>query len=181
MVCERCIAAVRESLEELGIGIDSIHLGEVFIRQDIPVEMNLIAEKLQQMGFSLVTNKKQFLFEETIALVAEVYSGEFDFPQNFRFSAFAEERLETRYDLISSVFSKNATITLEKYIIEYRINKIKEFLVYSNYMLDDIAFKLDYSSKAHLSGQFKLITGMTTSHFKNIKSQKDTLLSGNKS
>jgi AraC family transcriptional regulator len=177
MVCQRCIASVKESFEELGISVYSIHLGEVLMHRNTSVEMNQIAEKLQQLGFSLVTDKKQLLIEEIKALVAEVYSGEFDFPQNFRFSVFVSEILNTPYSLISAVFSGQTTVTLEKYVMGYRIEKIKEFLIYTDNTLDDIAFMLGFSSKAHLASQFKLFTGQTTSHFKNSKSQKATLIS----
>lgn len=172
MVCDRCISAVSDSLSLLGIEIVDIHLGEVTIVSDEEISDDLIGEKLLSLGFHLLEDKKLKLAMEVKKLVEEVYSGSFDFPYQFRFSHLVAERCTASYDMISSIFSEVEQITIEKYIIQYRIEKIKEFLVYSDDTLASISFKLGFTSVAHLSRQFKLNTGLNPSHFRQIRLDK---------
>jgi AraC family transcriptional regulator len=127
------------------------------------------------LGFTLLEDKKEKLVKETKGLMAEVYSGSFDFPTRFRFSELAARRLQKDYDTISATFSAVENTTLEKYIIDFRIEKVKEFLVYTPQTLGDISFRLGFSSVAHLSRQFKEITGINPSYFKSIRVQKEHL------
>ena len=166
MVCERCIYKVKETLEGLGIEVAELALGEVTLASRSEIKEAVIEEALKPLGFSLVHDKRLTLVKDTKALVAEVYSGNFDFPKGFRFASFAAERLKTNYDAISTAFSATELTTLEKYIIDFRINIIKELLVYTNKTLADIAFDLGFSSVAHLSKQFKSYTGLNPSYFK---------------
>jgi AraC family transcriptional regulator len=172
MVCERCIHKVKETLEGLGIEVAELALGEVTLVSGSQIKEAVIEDALKPLGFSLVHDKRLTLVKDTKALVAEVYSGNFDFPKGFRFASFAAERLKTNYDAISTAFSATELTTLEKYIIDFRINIIKELLVYTNKTLADIAFDLGFSSVAHLSKQFKSYTGLNPSYFKEIKSNK---------
>jgi AraC-like DNA-binding protein len=172
MVCERCIFSVDQLFKDLGIEVLEISLGEISLITSSDVQESIIEERLALLGFSLLQDKKRKLSKEVKALVAEVYSGNFDFPHGFRFSLFASEALQTNYDTISTAFSATEQTTLEKYIIDFRINKIKEMLVYTNRTLADIAFALGFSSVAHLSAQFKNHTGLNPSYFKEIKSNK---------
>lgn len=172
MVCERCIYTVKGTLEGLGIKIAELALGEVTLVTPSAIKEPAIEEALKPLGFSLVQDKRLKLVKDAKALVAEVYSGRFDFPNGFRFSSFAAEKLDTNYDAISAAFSATELTTLEKYIIDFRINIIKELLVYTNKTLADIAFALGFSSVAHLSKQFKDHTGLNPSHFKEIRSNK---------
>ena len=103
----------------------------------------------------------------------EVYNGEYDFPHGFRFSRLLAERLDKDYEAISDAFIKIENKTIEQYMIEFRINKVKELLVYSNLTLSDIAFKLNFNSVPHLSTQFKQQTGLTPSYFKELKKAKN--------
>ena len=112
------------------------------------------------------------MVKEIKQFVAQVYSGDFDFPERFRFSEFVKQKLQKEYDIISDAFIASEKKTIEQYIIDYRINKVKEFLVYSNFTLSDIAFKLNFTSMAHLSAQFKQQTGLTPSFFRDIRKQK---------
>ena len=172
MVCNRCISAVKDSLAELGIEVVDIHLGEVTIIGGESINEALIGEKLKSLGFNILEDKKLKLVREVKKLVEEVYSGSFDFPYQFRFSNLVAERLNTSYDVISGIFSGIEQITIETYIINYRIEKIKEFLVYSGDSLASISFKLGFTSAAHLSRQFKLNTGLNPSHFRQIRLEK---------
>jgi AraC-like DNA-binding protein len=175
MVCQRCISSVRETLEELGLEVLHIELGMVTISSGNPPDRHLISEKLEALGFSLLEDKQQLLVEKIKVLVATVYSGEFDFPEGFRFSKYAAEQLQKSYEILSSAFSAAESTTLEKYIIAYRVEKIKELLVYTAATLADIAFRLGFSSEAHLSRQFKAQTGLNPSYFIKLRKEKAQL------
>lgn len=174
MVCLRCISTVKYVLERTGLQLDDISLGEVTLSADADVpDMDVIAELLKPLGFILLEDKKDRLVSDVKLLVAAIYGGDFDFPEPFRFSTFISEKLEKDYDYISSVFSVREQKTIEKYIIDFRIEKIKEFVVYTPQTLADIAFRLGFSSVAHLSRQFKMVTGFNPSHFKMLHFQME--------
>lgn len=170
MVCQRCITTVKTQLESAGFELDDIGLGEVtFPVTSLLTDTSLIDEKLRPLGFTILENKKVKLVKEVKSLIKDVYDGEFDFPNRFRFSELVSKRLGKDYNTISAVFSSSENITIEKYIIDYRVQKIKELLVYTGDTLADIALRLGFSSVAHLSRQFKQQTGLTPSYFKNLK------------
>ena len=170
MVCQRCITTVKNQLESEGLELEDINLGEVTLAAHTSIpDAALIEQKLSPLGFSLLEDKKAKLVKEVKSLVGEVYSGDFDFPNDFRFSILVTERLGKDYDTISTTFSSMENNTLEKYIINFRVEKIKELMVYTNATLVDISFKLGFSSVAHLSRQFKEQTGMTPSHFRQLR------------
>jgi AraC family transcriptional regulator len=174
MVCQRCIATIKSQLEELGLRPEAITLGEIiFSATGNNLDTLLLDHKLKPLGFTLLEDKKEKLVKETKGLIAEVYGGNFDFPTRFRFSKLAARRLQKDYDIISAAFSAIENTTLEKYIIDFRIEKVKEFLVYTPQTLGDISFRLGFSSVAHLSRQFKEITGINPSYFKSIREQKE--------
>jgi AraC-like DNA-binding protein len=175
MVCQRCISSVKEALEELGLEVIHNELGMVTISSDNAPDSRLIAEKLEALGFSLLEDKQQLLVEKIKELVATVYSGEFDFPEGFRFSKYAAEQLHKSYEILSSAFSAAESTTLEKYIIAYRVEKVKELLVYTPATLADISFRLGFSSEAHLSRQFKAQTGLNPSYFIKLRKEKEHL------
>lgn len=167
MVCERCISVVKTELSKAGFETSKIQLGEITLAGSVGAEQaRVLAEKLEPFGFSLVEDKREKIVQQVIALMKEVYSGNFDFPNSFRFSDLASQRLGLEYDKISVVFSELEKKTLEKYIIEYRIERVKALLVNSNSSLADISFNLGFSSVPHLSRQFKEFTGITPSQFK---------------
>ena len=173
MVCQRCIQVIKTELEQLNIVPVKIDLGEVtIISSNYKIETTVIEEKLRPLGFQLLEDKKIKTVREIKDLVAEIYSGNYDFPNHFRFSDLVVTQLHKEYDTVSALFTLLEHQTIEKYIIDYRIGKIKEMLVYSSHSLSDIAFKLNYSSVAHLSRQFKQVTGLTPSYFKEVKKAK---------
>lgn len=178
MVCERCIASVKEVLADLQLADITAELGEVSFKAKTAVEESVIAERLKPLGFELLLDKPGKLVREIKALVDEVYSGSFEFPYNFRFFAFAAEQLKTNHEAISEAFTTVENSTLERYIIDYRINKIKELLVYTDKTLSDIAFVLGFSSVAHLSKQFKDNTGVSPSYFRQAKLSKNNVQTG---
>ena len=167
MVCQRCISYVKNQLESAGIPFDEISLGEVTLSPTAAVSDPLvIGNKLSPLGFTLIEDKRTKLVRDVKALIKELYSGDFDFPNRFRFSELLSQKLNKDYDTINMTFASLENSTLEKYIIDYRIEKVKEYLVYTNDTLADISFKLGFSSVAHLSRQFKQQTGINPSYFR---------------
>ena len=174
MVCERCIHSVRKIAEDLGLLVKDIKLGEVaFDDSAEKIDENQFEAKLNALGFMLLRDKKKQILLETKQLVAEIYSGNFDFPQRFRFSEFASNRFKINYETISTLFSISEGITLEKYIINYRLEKIKEQLLNTDNSLSHISFLLGFSSVAHLSKHFKEQTGFNTSYFRDQQLKKN--------
>jgi AraC family transcriptional regulator len=181
MVCERCISSVKQVLENMGLQLTDVSLGQVSfsVAGDAP-DISAIDEKLKPLGFNVLVDKRLKLVKDVKALVEEVYSGDFDFPERFRFSKFIVERLKKDYDTIATVFTAQENTTVEKYIIDYRVEKVKEFLVYTVQILADISFRLGFSSVAHLSRQFKTVTGFNPSHFRSIRSNKQRISNASK-
>ena len=172
MVCNRCLMTVKTELQEMGYTPVKLLLGEVSYISNEAQNPAALEERLTSLGFSLLEDKNVKTTKEVKKLLEKVYSGDFDFPDNFRFPNFIKQQFKKDYDAISDAFIATEKKTIEQYIIDLRINKIKEYLVYTNLTLADIAFKLNFNSIAHLSAQFKQQTGLTPSFFKNIKRQK---------
>lgn len=169
MVCNRCITTVTNELTQLGIELDEVNLGEVKLAVKVPFsDYELLSRKLAPYGFEVLENKRRKLVRQVKEIVAEVYSGTYDFPNHFRFSDLLVQRLGKEYDKISQEFSSEEAITIEKHLLQFRTEKVKEFLVYTKLSLADISFQLGFSSVAHLSRQFKELTGLTPSHFRTI-------------
>jgi AraC family transcriptional regulator len=173
MVCNRCVSVVGEALNELGHREVKVSLGEIAnLNENYPIDTAKLEGKLAIHGFSILEDQNLRIVNEVKALVAEVYSGEFEFPEKFRFANLLATRFFKGYDKTRDVFIAMEQKSLEQYIIEFRINKVKEFLVYSSSTLADIAYRLNFTSVAHLSSQFKQQTGLTPSFFKGIQNQK---------
>lgn len=176
MVCDRCIFSIRELFRELNIPVVNIDLGEVTTMSALPPpDIATLSKRLSAQGLILLEDKKTKLVRDIKTLVEQVYSGSYDFPDNFRFSDLVMNTLSRDYTTASNTFSESDDITLEKYIMEYRIEKVKELLVYTDETLADIAYKLGFSSAAHLSRQFKSTTGLNPSYFKEIRKTKISL------
>lgn len=180
MVCNRCVMVVQDTLNELGHQSVQVQLGEIVLQNNFHIDTALLEDKLAVHGFSVLEDPQARTVNEIKELVAEVYSGNFDFPEKFRFANFLQTRLGRAYGPARDIFIAKEKQSLEQYIIDHRINKVKEFLVYSNLTLADIAFRLNFTSVAHLSTQFKQQTGLTPSYFKTIRNQKaDVIFSVN--
>jgi AraC family transcriptional regulator len=177
MVCGRCILAIRSTLHQLGFSITNVALGEVALlySSEVP-DMAVIEPALSRLGFSIIEDKSTALIREIKSIASEVYSGEFDFPDGFRFSTLLKERVPRDYDTLSSIFTQLEGITIERYVIKVRTEKVKELLIYTDDSLSDIAFKLNFNSVAHLSRQFKEVTGINTSYFREIRKNKKLLI-----
>jgi AraC-like DNA-binding protein len=178
MVCDRCIRVVREELENLGIEIKSIILGEVETAKPLPqLPINHISEKLQKNGFELIEDNKAKIIEKIKKeIISAIQQYEEIDLEKINFSSYLSDKLNKDYPYLSSLFSKTQGITIEHFVIMQKIEKAKEFLKYGELTLSEIAFWLGYSSVQHLSRQFKNITGFTASQYKsNINSLRKSI------
>lgn len=172
MVCNRCIMVVEQVLQDLGIDIQSIKLGEVVtIHKLNNTDKEKIRSALSPIGFELIDDKKSRIIEKIKnILIALVHQLNNEHKNNI--SDILSSTLHADYNYLSNLFSEIEGTTIEKYYIAQKIEKVKELLVYDELSLSEIANKLNYSSVAYLSNQFKKTTGFTPSHFKQIKENK---------
>jgi AraC-like DNA-binding protein len=173
MVCDRCVMVVKQQFEELGLPIKRIQLGEVeaTTAPDVNVVEDL-KERIRNLGFELMDDKKARIVEQIKAAIIQVIHNNGEFQLNKKLSVFLSEKLGADYHYLTSLFTSIEGITIEKYVILQRIEKAKELLLYNELTLNQIADKLGYSSVQHLSSQFKNVTGLTPSHFKQVKEMK---------
>ncbi len=170
MVCNRCIKVVKEELEKLGLDVRSIVLGEVVVngKYDVlPVER--IKAVLEQNGFELIEDKRAKLIEQIKLVILELarnHAG--SDAEDIKYSDYIVKNIGMDYHYLSGLFSSVENITIEQYIILQKIERAKELLKYGELTLSEIAYKLGYSSVQHLSNQFKKVTGLTASQFKNM-------------
>jgi AraC-like DNA-binding protein len=172
MVCNRCIRVVREEFEKIGLQICHIELGKVELEQtNIHISPDKIRKLLFDNGFELIEDKKSKLIESLKRLIiAQIHKDIEAQPINVNYSTYLSEQLAVDYHYLSTLFSSVENITIEQYIIIQKIERAKELLKYNEDTLTEIAYKLGYSSVAHLSNQFKNITGMTATQFRNMAS-----------
>ncbi|RYZ21814.1 MAG: AraC family transcriptional regulator [Chitinophagaceae bacterium] len=172
MVCNRCIMVVDQELQKLGIEGSKVTLGEVETAADIAKDKLVqLRNNLDAVGFELLDNSKQQLIEKIKnIIIKQVHYSEEEHQHNL--SDILSKALHKDYSYLSSLFSEVENITIEKYLINQKIEKVKEFIIYDQLSLSEIAYKLGYSSVAHLSNQFKKVTGLTPSHFKKLGENK---------
>ena len=171
MVCARCIKTVTGIFESSGADIKSVRLGFVELNNDLSNEqLDVIRRQLADDGFELLDDQKVKLIEQIKnEIITLVHYGELD-ELNVNLSTRLSNKLHKDYNYLSNLFSSVESTTIEQYFILQKIEKVKELLVYDEHSLSQIAFKLGYSSVAHLSNQFKKVTGSTPSDFKKQKS-----------
>ena len=166
MVCPRCILAVESILDDLQIQFDTVQLGSVYLKEHITVTtQHALSAKLMKLGFELLQDKDVQRVEKIKNLLLEVISGE-DVPGDFALTKFLAKEMKEDYSSISHLFSSMQGVTIEKYYINLKIEKVKEWLCYGDLNLSEASYKLGYSSVQHLSAQFKKTTGMTPSQYK---------------
>lgn len=176
MVSLRCKMVVKTELDKLGIHYIKVDLGEVVIRQNITSEQReYLRTALLKSGLELMDDKKAILIERIKSVIIEMVHYAEERPKT-NFSDFLSEKLDYDYTYLANLFSEVTGITIEQYIIAHKIEKAKELLIYDELSLTEISYRLNYSSVAHLSNQFKKVTGLTPSFFKQLKCKKrDTL------
>lgn len=176
MVCPRCVLAVRQELEKLTDQPFTVTLGEVALERPLSEkDLELFRDRLQVLGFELLDDQRQKQIEKIKnLLVALVQKGEVE--EHFSLSAYLGQALQKEYTTVSRLFSEVEGMTIEQYFILLKMEKVKEWLAYDELTLSEIAWKLGYSSTAHLSAQFKKMTGLTPSHFKKTGNSRRTFL-----
>ncbi|MDA3852702.1 MAG: AraC family transcriptional regulator [Bacteroidales bacterium] len=173
MVCNRCIKVVKDEFNKLNLEIDTIELGKVSILSPLnDSKLSEIKEMLDNNGFELIDDKRSKLIDRIKTLIIEITHYEKEVSDAINSSEFIAKEMGYDYSYLSNLFSSVEGITIEKYFINQKIEKVKELLVYDELSLNEIAFQLGYSSVQHLSNQFKKITGLTPSHFKKLKENK---------
>jgi AraC-like DNA-binding protein len=172
MVSIRCKMLVKKELEKLGLHYKTVELGEAEIEEDIsPEQWNELNRALKNSGIELMDNKRSILVEKIKNVIVELihYADE---PLEINFSDYLSEKLGHDYTYLANLFSETQGVTIEHFQIVHRIERVKELLIYDELSITEIAWKMHYSSVAHLSNQFKKVTGLTPSFFKKIKDKK---------
>ena len=172
MVCIRCQMVVKTELEKLGISYVDVKIGEVNTIEDVPRDkLDQLDMALRKAGLMLMDDKKSILVEKIKGAVIElVHYTEEQIKTNL--SDYLSEKLNYDYTYLANLFTEVKGITIEKFYLTHKIEKVKELIVYDELNLSEIAYKLHYSSVSHLSNQFKKITGLTPSHFKKLKNKR---------
>lgn len=174
MVCQRCIMTVEGILNKTAIPFQKVTFGEVYIQHPLTdKQKEVLKTELELVGFELIDNHTTEIIEKAKQLIIKKARNEDDTKDvKLNLSKFLSDNLNYEYTHISSMFSAIEGRTIEQYFIEQRIEKAKELLVYGQLTLSEIAYELNYSSVAHLSGQFKKITGLTPSYYKEVGAAK---------
>ena len=169
MVCNRCKMVVKLELEKLGVHFMHLELGEVDVMEDLSAEqLDVLSEGLNRTGLELISDKRSILVERIKTTIIELvhYTDE-QIKSNL--SDYLTTKLSYNYTYLANLFSEVKGTTIENFYLTHKIERVKELLIYDELNLTEIADKLHYSSVAHLSNQFKKMTGFTPSHFKNLK------------
>ena len=171
MVCDRCIRVVRDELEKLGLGVDHVELGKATLANvSGTTDLEAIKTVLDANGFEYLEDRKAQLVEQVKRLILElIRSGQLEH-MDAKLSAHLAKQLGKNYSFLSGLFSSVAGITIERFMILQKIERVKEQLAYDELSLSEIAHRLGYSSVQHLSAQFKTVTGLSPSHFKGLRS-----------
>ncbi|HET6528101.1 MAG TPA: helix-turn-helix domain-containing protein [Balneolaceae bacterium] len=169
MVCPRCITVVRETLEDIGFTVREVELGKAVVNDEPGISISTVDEQLQKHGFELIQGKDQQLVEQIKTLLIQYVQELEESDEVPKLSDYLTDQLHQNYSSLSSSFSQSEDITLEKYLIHLKIERVKELLSYNELTLSEIAYKLSYSSVSHLSNQFKQITGMSVTDYKKAK------------
>ena len=172
MVCIRCQIAVKTELEKFGLHHTRVELGETEIMEDLSEEqLDNLNTSLKKIGLELLYDKKSIIVEKIKAIIIElVHFNEDQIKTNL--SDYLCAKLNHNYTYLSNLFSEIKGTSIENFYLSNKIEKVKELMIYDELNLTEIAYKLHYSSVAHLSNQFKKMTGLTPSHFKKLKNNR---------
>lgn len=176
MVCLCCKKVVAIELNNMGLLYSHLELGEVHLLKPLDKQQRAYLKKvLHVYGLELMEDEKAILVEKIVAIIIDMVHKSENLPL-VNFSIFLTNELNKDYHTLSALFSKTKGVTIEHFIILHKIERVKELLLYDELSLTEISYKMHYSSVAHLSNQFKKITGLTPTFFKNIKNKKRTPL-----
>ena len=172
MVSTRCKMVVKDILRKLGYHFILVDLGEVEVMEELSVEqLSELKKSLHSVGLELMDNKKAILIERIKIVIVELVHYAEDLPA-IKFSDYLSQKLNHDYTYMANLFSEVQGTTIEQYMIGHKVERIKELIIYGELNITEIAYKMNYSSVAHLSSQFKKVTGLSPSHFKNLKEKK---------
>lgn len=173
MVSLRCKMVVKSELDKLGLHYIQLDLGEVDVKENISAEQRAqLKTALLKSGLELMDDKKAMLIEKIKNIIVEMIHYSDELPPTYKKSVIISEKLNYDYTYLANLFSEVTGTTIEKFIIAHKIEKVKELLLYDELNLTEISYKMNYSSVAHLSNQFKKVTGLTPSYFKKLKHKK---------
>lgn len=172
MVSRRCIMMVKSNLEEIGIKYSSVQLGVIETLETISIEQQeQLRTILLKSGLELMDDKKAIQIEQIKTIIIElIHHASEELKVNF--SDYLSEKLNNNYTYLANLFSEAEGVTIEHFIIIHKIEKVKELILYDELNLAEISYKLHYSSAAHLSNQFKKVTGLTPTFYKNLKNKR---------
>jgi AraC-like DNA-binding protein len=172
MVSNRCKLAVKEELRKLGLHFIVVDLGEVEVMENLTMaQMETLNTALQKTGLELMDDKKAILIEKIQNVITEMIHNTEEMPK-VNYSDYISEKLQYDYTYLSNIFSQVRGITIQQFIIIHKIERVKEFLNYDEMNLTEISYKLHYSSVAHLSNQFKKVTGLSPSQYRQLKDKR---------
>ncbi|KAF0132222.1 MAG: AraC family transcriptional regulator [Bacteroidetes bacterium] len=172
MVSLRCKMVVKEELRNLGLHFIAVDLGEVEIFEELSNEQHLqLKENLLRSGLELLDDKKNILIERIKAVIVEMIHYSEEMPK-INYSDHISEKLNQDYTYLSNIFSEVKGITIQQYIIFHKIERVKELLLYDELTLTEISYRMQYSSVAHLSNQFKKVTGLTPTFYKQLRQKR---------
>lgn len=167
MVCPRCVMAVENVLDEMKISPIEVRLGEVLITEELSEDQeNEFKSKIEKLGFELLDDKNSAIINQIKTIIIEQIQSSSE--EHLNLSELLSKKLNKEYSQLSKLFSSTTGITIEQFAILQKIEKVKELLVYDELSLKEIAYRLGYSSTPHLSTQFKKLTGLTPTEFKNL-------------
>lgn len=172
MVSSRCKASVKETLRHLGLHFVIVDLGEIEVMENLTPEQRVqLNTELQKTGLELMDDKRAILIEKIkVTIVQMVHHSNEILKVNF--SDYLAEKLDHDYTYMANLFSEIQGCTIEQFIIQHKVERIKELIIYGELNITEIAWKMNYSSVAHLSNQFKKVTGLSPTHFKNLKDRR---------
>ena len=165
MVCDRCKSTILRELDGLGYDINSVELGQIVLNEGKAIQHSKLEEMLKKHGFEIIQEETDVLLEEIkIALIEKIENY-----ADVNLSTFLTERFNKSYSVLSKLFSKGVGVTIEKYEINLKIEKVKELIQLGQLNFSQIAYNLDYSNSGYLARQFKNVTGISMTSFKNIQ------------
>jgi AraC-like DNA-binding protein len=169
MVSNRCKIVVKEILQKMNLHFVLVDLGEIDIMEDLTLQQReLLKNDLLESGLDLMDDKKAILIEKIKTIIIQmIHHSDEDIKINF--SIYLNDKLQQNYNYLANLFSEVQGITIERFIINHKVEKIKEFIIYDEITITEIAHRMNYSSAAHLSTQFKKVTGLTPSKFRQLK------------
>ena len=172
MVSQRCKIVVKDELKKLGLHFIVVDLGEVEIMETLsPEQREQLRTALQSTGLELMDDKRAILIERIKNAIIEAVHHT-DGESNVNFSDYLSKKLDHNYTYLANLFSEVQGTTIEHFMIAHKVERVKELIIYDELNITEIAWKMNYSSVAHLSNQFKKVTGLSPSHFKQLKDKR---------